>query len=109
MPNPTTFNWVDPVANVDGTPLVAGEITGYEVGVRSATAAGSVAGTYTIKVEVAGETATSALVSAAGVLAPDTYAAAVRAVGPADSAWSKEANFTIALPVPNPPTGFTVA
>jgi hypothetical protein len=109
MPNPTKFSWVNPTTNTDSSAIVAGEITGYEVGVRSTTVAGSVAGTYPIKVEVTSPTATDALVSAAGVLAPDTYAAAVRAVGPADSAWSTEATFTIALPVPNPPTGFTVA
>lgn len=46
--NPTHVSWTDPTTNVDGTAIAAGEITGYQVGVRLTTATGSVAGTYPI-------------------------------------------------------------
>ena len=110
--NPQTaiFSWTDPTTNVDGTPIVAGEVTGYDIGIRSATATGSVAGTYTIVVPVAGATAANEAVSAIGqVLKPDTYAAAIRTAGQVDSLWSSEISFVIAPPQPNPPTNFTIA
>ena len=110
--NPTTakFSWTDPTTNVDGSAIQAGEITGYSVGIRSATAAGSVAGTYTVTAAVAGATAANEAVASIGtVLKPDTYAAAIQAVGPANSAWSSEIEFVIAPPVPSAPTNFGVA
>jgi hypothetical protein len=109
--NPSTakFSWTDPTINVDGSPLQTGEVSGYAIGIRSATAAGSAAGTYTINVQVAGASAANEALSAIGtVLKPDTYAAAVQSVGPVNSAWSSEIEFTIAQPVPSPPTDFTV-
>jgi hypothetical protein len=108
--NPTSFSWTDPTTNTDGTPIAPGEITGYLIGIRSADAAGSVAGTYTITAAVSSPTATTELFSALGtVLAPGKYASAIQTIGPADSAWSAEVTFTIAAPVPNPPSGFSVA
>ncbi len=110
MGNPTGFSWVDPTTSTDGTPLAAGEVTGYTVGVRSASAAGSVAGTYPITGSVAGVGSTGETIAAlSALLKPDTYAAAVRADGPVASAWSAEQTFTIAPEQPSPPTGFTVA
>lgn len=110
MSNPTQFTWTDPTANVDGTALSAGEVTGYTIGVRSTTAAGSVAGTYPALTTIANPTATSEAMSALStVLKPDSYAAAVRTDGAVNSAWSSEVTFTIAPPVPNPPSGFSVA
>jgi hypothetical protein len=104
------FSWTDPTTNTDGSPIQSGEITGYNVGIRSTTAAGSTAGTYPIVAQVAGATAANEAVSAIGtVLKPDTYAAAIQSVGPVNSAWSAEIEFTIAQPVPNPPTDFSVA
>lgn len=109
-PNTAVFSWVDPTTNTDGSAIQSGEVTGYDVGIRSTTASGSVVGTYTVITNVAGATAANEAVAAIGtVLKPDTYAAAIRASGPVDSAWSSEISFTIAQPVPNPPTGFTVA
>jgi hypothetical protein len=110
MTNPTKFTWTDPTTNVDGSAISTGEITGYNVGVRLTTATGSVAGTYPIMAAVSGAAAANELISALGtVLIPGAYAAAVQAVGPVNSAWSAEATFTIAPPVPNSPTNFTVA
>jgi hypothetical protein len=109
-PNSAAFSWIDPSTNTDGSPIQPGEITGYNIGIRSATAAGSAAGTYPITVQVAGATAAKEAVSAIGtVLKPDTYAAAIQSAGPVNSAWSAEIQFTIAQPVPNPPTDFSVA
>lgn len=108
--NPTQFSWTDPTTNIDGSPIVAGEITGYIIGIRSTTATGSVAGTYPITANVAGAAATMELLSALGTtLKPDTYAAAIRTAGPVPSLFSTEATFTITPPQPNPPTGFTAA
>lgn len=110
MSNPTKFSWTDPTTNVDGSPLAAGEITGYSIGVRLTTAAGSAVGVYPIVANVTGATAANELISALGtVLVPGSYAAAVQAVGPVDSPWSGEAVFTIVPPQPSAPTGFTVA
>jgi hypothetical protein len=101
----TQFNWVDPTVNTDGGAVVAGEITGYQIGVRT----GGAAGTYTQTVSVSSPTATSELISAfSPPLTSGTYFAAIRSVGPTDSAWSAEVTFTIAG-VPVAPTGFTVA
>lgn len=120
MTDPTKFDWQDPTANTDGSPIAAGEITGYEVGVRDTTATGSAIGTYPYGAK-APATATTELIS---LLTPSLpkgvlLAAAVRAntAGldangkPISSDWSTEATFTLAVPapVPNPPTGFTVA
>jgi hypothetical protein len=107
--NPTTFNWTDPTTNADGSAIVAGEITGYNLGLRVTTAAGSAAGTYTINVPVAGAAAASELLSAISpALAPGAYAAAIETVGPTDSAWSSEVAFTISPPTPSAPSGLTI-
>ena len=108
-PNTAAFSWVDPTTNVDGSPIQPGEVTGYNVGVRSNTATGSVKGTYPVITNVAGATAAKEAVSAlSSVLKPDTYAAAIQTAGQVNSLWSDEIFFTIAQPQPNPPTGFTV-
>jgi hypothetical protein len=120
MTAPTKFVWTDPTTNVDGSPIAAGEVTAYEIGVRDTTATGSAAGTYPFGIK-APPSATfepfSALQPALpiGVL----LAAAVRtdtgAVdgnnNPINSAWTAEVTFTLPVPppIPNPPTGFTVA
>lgn len=112
-PSKASFSWTPATTNTDGSPIAAGEITGYLLGIRSATDPSSVAGTYPIAVPIGDPSATSEAVSAIGtVLKPDTYAAALESVGPTNSAWTPEITFTIAappLPVPNPPSGFTVA
>jgi len=117
--NPTQINWTDPTTNVDGSPVTAGEIVGYEVGVRDTSAAGSAAGSYPFGAKAPGA-AVSELISAIPKLPTGvSLAAAVRAVtgvndasgNPITSAWSSEATFTIAPPppVPNPPTQVAVS
>lgn len=105
MANPTQFTWVIPTTNTDGSAVAAGEITGYTLGV------GTVSGTYSISTPIANPAATSEpIASLSQVLAPGTYFAAIRAEstgGP--SAYSNEVTFSIAAPVPNPPTNFTAA
>jgi hypothetical protein len=104
MSNPKQFSWVIPTTNTDGTPIAAGEITGFVIGIRPST---GVAGTYTQTVTVSSPTATTYPVSSV-TLAAGSYAAAVQVIGPNDSAWSAESTFTI-TETPNAPTGFTVA
>ncbi len=109
--NPKTISWIAPTQNASpaGTPITAGEITGYMIGARDVNAAGSVAGTYPITATVNDPTALSAPITVLGTLAPGTYAASVMTLGPSDSVWDPtEAQFTIA-PIPNPPSGFSVA
>jgi hypothetical protein len=105
MANATQFNWVDPTLNTDGGPISPGEITGYQIGIRQ----GGSAGTYPTTVSVASATATTELFSAiTPALVSGTYEAAIRSVGPTDSAWSSEVTFTI-TGVPTAPTGFSVS
>lgn len=110
--NPKDITWTPPTLNTDGSTIPAGEVTGYTLGFRSATA--GTAGTYPITVPVASgitdEPLKSAQTAAAALLKPDTYAAAIRTEstgGP--SAWTGEVQFTVTLPVPNAPTNFTIA
>lgn len=107
MTNPTTFAWTDPTTNTDGSAITAGEITGFNVGIRQAA---QPAGVYPITLPVASPSATSALIAAVSpALAPGDYVAAVQTVGPTSSAWSNEAAFSLAAPVPSAPTGFSIA
>jgi hypothetical protein len=107
MANPTQFTWVDPTKNVDGSNISAGEVTGYSIGVRPST---GTPGTYTVVTPISSPTATSEpLANLSSVLAPGSYAAAIQTVGPVNSAWSAEISFTIAAPVPSPPSGFAVS
>lgn len=119
-PIPTKFVWVDPTTNVDGSLIAADEVSAYEIGVRDTSAAGSVAGTYPFGIK-APPSATFEPFSALQPALPTgvPLAAAVRTDtgsvdsnnNPINSAWSAEVTFTLPAPppVPNPPTGFTVA
>ena len=97
----TTFTWVIPTKNTDGTTIAAGEITGYHIGTRQ----GGTAGTYPTITPVIDPTATTATET----FAPGTYNAAIQTIGPANSAFSSEITFTVALPVPLPPSGFSAS
>jgi len=112
-PNTAKFSWTDATTNADGSPIQSGEITGYVVGVRSAegtTQPDPLTGSYPLNSPTVAASAVSEAVAAMSpMLQPDTYFAAVRSVGPMNSAWSAETEFTIAQPQPNPPTSFGVA
>lgn len=99
--NPTKASWNTPT-NPDGTPIAAGEITGYTLGIRLAS---GTAGTYATTVPVSGAATLSVALPA---LVGGSYMAAVQAVGPNLSQWSTEVAFTI-TEVPNAPTGLTVS
>ena len=110
MTNPTQFTWTVPTTNVDGTPIAAGEVIGYAVGLRDVSA--STPGVYSRQVSVLNPTATSVAVPTD--LADGTYAAAVLAIGTPNSAYSPEITFSYAQPVvvppvPNAPTNLAVA
>lgn len=108
----TQFTWTDPTTNKDGTPITAGEITGYNIGIRigSLNPAVGTPGAYTINVPIAGATAASELLSAISpILAPNNYVAAIEAIGPIDSAFSPEVAFTVVAPTPNAPTNLAVS
>lgn len=104
--------WTDPTQNTDGSALTTGEVTGYRLGLRSLTAAGSAVGTYPITVVATGATAASEQLSAiTPMLKPDQYAVAGQTMSTTngDSAWSAEFEFEGVLPAPNPPSAVTVA
>lgn len=112
--NPIKFTWVDATTNVDGSPITAGEVTGFQIGIRAVAAAGSIAGTYPI---LAPPAAASALNEALAAITPNLlpagdgvnpgYMASIMSTGPKNSAWSPvEFAFSIVLPTPNPPSNF---
>jgi hypothetical protein len=115
--NPKTFSWTPASANTDPSlPFTAGEVTGFEIGIRPAS---GTAGAYPIIIPIADPAATSEALSAAyaaglATLKDGDYQSAIRSTGPAPSAFTSETDasaFTIAtpVPVPVPPSGFTVA
>lgn len=109
MTTPTQVTWTDPTTNVDGTPIAAGEVTGYMIGVRDTSATGSAAGTYPFTA-TAPATATSELFSLLAPVLPTGKPLAVAAQtlsANGNSAWSAEATFTLPS-IPNPPTALSV-
>lgn len=118
-PNPTFpplstgFTWVAPIGNEDGSALVAGELAGYELGIR-ADGTGS-PGTYTVNVAINDPTSLAEPLTALGtVLAPGNYWAAMQSkANPAignDSKFTQEFGFSIpapVLPTLNPPSAFS--
>lgn len=114
------ITWVDPTANTDGSALAANEVTGYQIGGR--VVAGGVAGTYTSTTTVQGAASTTAdtadLQPALAVGVPlafsiRTLTSEVDAKGdPVVSAWFTPeimATLPVPAPVPNAPTGFSLA
>ena len=110
--NPTAFSWTDPTTNTDGSPITAGEVSGYTIGVRNTAAAGSVAGTYSVLVTDASATAVNLLLTAiTPALGAGSYAAAIRTNSAnGNSVWSAEQQFAIVPPppIPNAPTNFSI-
>ena len=111
MANPTEFIWTIPTENTDGTPIVPGEITGYQIGIRNV--ANSNVGVYSIFSVVANATAGSlAFASLGATLPPGTYAGAAQTLSTTNgnSGWSNEVTFTWQSTAnPKSPTGFTVS
>jgi len=110
MPKSVTLTL--PTTNVDGSTITAGDLVDVQVGF------GTVTGTYTL---IADDTAFATQTSGGIVTIPwgtlnenlgfGTWFAASRVKNAEGqtSVWSNEATFTIAAPVPAPPTGFNVA
>lgn len=108
MANPTTASWTDPTTNTDGSTITAGEITGYEVGVRLAS---GTAGTYTSTATVAASATSCPLSALTPAIGFGSFMAAVRTLSTTngDSAYTAEVAFSLVAPTPNPPSGFSVA
>jgi hypothetical protein len=108
--NPKTIVWEDPTQNTDNTPIVPGEITGFNIGIRKST---DPVGTYPTNVLIKDPTVTSEAFSLLGVtLTPGDYFAAIQALSTTNgnSAFSAEAAFTIVSTAPpQAPTGFTIS
>jgi len=110
MPKSVTLTL--PTQNVDGSAIASGELVDVQVGFGNAT------GNYTL---IADDTAFATQMQAGVVTIPwaslnenlgnGTWfaAARVKTADGATSAWSNEASFIIAPPVPNPPTLFGVS
>lgn len=98
MANPTKVSWIAPTTNTDGSAIAAGEITGYNVGIRPATGS---AGTYNTLIPVSGAATLSVALPA---LTAGSYQVAVQVVGPNNSAWSPEAAFSIVVTPQAPST-----
>lgn len=108
MANPSKFTWTAPTTNTDGSAIAAGEITGYQIGIRPST---GTAGTYPTLMPVDPASATSDLLSElTSGLNSGSYAAAIQTLSTTNgnSAWSAEITFTL-VPVPNPPSNFAIA
>jgi|HubBroStandDraft_1064217.scaffolds.fasta_scaffold76614_3 hypothetical protein len=114
-PTPSA-DWTPPTTDINGDPIPAGEITGYEIGIRDLAVTGSVAGTYPATVQATGATAiTEALTSfiASKAMVPGhSYAIAAMTLAntpPGNSQWGVEYQFTWQpLAAPMPPTALTV-
>lgn len=103
---PTKFTWVAPTTNTDGSPIVAGEITGYNLVLRTAD---SSPGVYSISVPIADPAATEEpLAAIRSLLVVGSYFAAIQTVGPVASAFTGEVPFSVDALQPNPPSSFTV-
>lgn len=114
MPTPTQVTYKLPTTYDDGSPLLAGDIKQVNVGIRPKSGA---AGTYPIVAVDVTFTADAQGISheplaVFGNLAPGDYITAAQTVMKAGgvSVWSTEsAPFTVAPPIPNPPTAVSVA
>ncbi len=98
-----SISWVAPSLNTDGTPVKAGEITSYELGVRPAS---GTPGVYPLTAPAATMADAPAALSSLKLVVGD-YFGAVRALGPVDSPWSAETPFAV-MPVPRAPGDFRI-
>lgn len=87
-----SFFWTPPTQNIDGSALTPGEVTGYEVGLRT----GGSPGTYSIILAVDGPfTSADLIANIQPPLSPGTYFVAVRTAGSVSGQWSTESVFTV--------------
>ena len=110
----TGFTWTPPTVNVDGTPIIAGEVDGYQVGVRTDGDAAHSPGNYSVNAIATGATASAETFKALGAaLKPGNYWGAIQTLSASNgnSVYTSEVPFSIPAPVspPLPPTGFSVA
>lgn len=87
------FVFTPSTQNTDSSPITAGEITGYQVGIR---ASNGTPGVYTIFLSIDDPNNASQLI--ADIQPPlnsGDYVAAVRSIGPVNSGWSNESAFTV--------------
>jgi hypothetical protein len=107
VPSTAKFTWTDATKNLDGSAIVAGEVTGFLIGIRPST---GTAGNYPINSPpIAANAVSEAVALITPSLVPGDYAAAIQSVGPSNSPWSAEVTFTIAVPVPAAPSAFNVS
>jgi hypothetical protein len=114
MSNPKQVNYALPSTYDDGSPLLVTDIKQVNIGIRPKA---GIVGTYPLMVVDITFTADAQGISheplaAFGSLAPGDYIAAAETVMKAGgtSIWSTEsAVFTIAAPIPNPPTAVSVS
>ena len=113
---PQSISWTPPTQNTDGTPIAAGELTGFLIGIRKATDPqpnpdGTV--TYPQSFIVKDPTATSEAFGLLGAtLTPGDYLIAMQTLSTTNgnSAYTAEVPFTITSTAkPNPPSGFTLS
>lgn len=109
---PKSVSLTLPTQNTDGSPITSDEIVDVQVGF------GTSSGVYTLiaddrafATQTQNGITTIPWASLNENLGNGTWFAASRVVTKdgVNSAWSTEATFVIAPPVPNPPTGFSVA
>lgn len=109
---PKTITLTLPTTNMDGSPIPAGELVDVQIGL------GTTSGKYTLiaddrgfAAESVGGVVTIPWAELNETLAVGTWFAAARVVSDQGqtSDWSDEASFAVAPPVPNKPTGFSVA
>lgn len=107
-----TATWTDPTQNTDNSPITAGEVTGYLVGIRPAS---GTPGTYPTTV-AAPASATSVSIAAALAALPSAgtatvagYFSSVQTQSANNSVWDvNEVGFSLSK-TPNPPSGFGVS
>lgn len=114
---PKTITLTLPTQNTDGSPITTGEITDVQVGFdqTSHSTDGAdyklIADDTNFGAETQNGVVTIPFAELGETLAVGKWfcAARVKTADGVTSAWSNEASFSIAPPVPNPPTNFTVA
>jgi hypothetical protein len=116
---PTSIDFTLPTTNTDGSAIPPGELIDVDFGYGTTSAAGAPTFMYSTIVSKAFtvvDPTNAAVVTVPWaslgqpVLTPGTWFFAVRVKSGAGttSIWSNEAQFVVPVPVPNPPSGFTV-